>query len=162
MKHTLFTNIRFAQFQEPKLSLLLNVSGLLISRSDEKLGPLDPGNTLRGFGTDRFSFFLLPEALPYTLTQQTYSERYMISIGKDVPESLKPLFYGAMLTFTNGTSLFLQAEDSKHPIDVFEHDDILTIWQALFDRAIKYWSAPYMPHYVYGPPSKAEIFRRNQ
>jgi hypothetical protein len=164
-QYTLFTNIRFAQFQEPKMDLRMHISGLLISLSNEK-GQLNPGNTLRGFGTeasnDRFSFWLPDDALPFELIQQTQDERYQMLSGKPGKKTLKPLFSGGLLKFANGMTLFIQTEKQDYPIDIFTHDDITTVWQELFDRAIKYWDAPFMPHCVYHAPSASEVFRKSQ
>lgn len=171
-KYTLLTNLHFVQFQKPEIALRVYVSGLLISRADKKeeKGPLDPGNTLRGFGTeasnDRLSLWLPDEALPFTLTQNTVDERFQMLSDRTDPPTLKPIFSGGSLNFANGISFFLQVEDNEQPIDVFHYDGNITdVWKVLFDRAIKYWKAPFMPHSVYHPPNAPDMvamFRRQQ
>lgn len=151
-KYTLLTNLSFIQSdQVPDLRLWCHAI-LLTHDPDPKSGMLGPTFTMRGFGVDPswevFTWFLTPEHFPFKVTAAHDDSAVILHDGDEPPT---PLFSGSLLKFANDTKFFLQAEDAKQPLDVFRHEEIRFIWNALSTKAAHYWQAPNIPTLNYVP-----------
>lgn len=151
-KHTLITNVSFAQFvQEQPVSKLWCYAVLLTENGHgffEK-----PTQTIRGFGSDAaypiFSTWLGDNAFPYTVNQAESADMF---IGHD--NKMRPMSSGAVFHFGDGTRLYLNVEDNACPLDIVsfqEGTEIDVVWNTLQKKVAQYWQAPNMPVLSYSP-----------
>jgi hypothetical protein len=135
--------------------LRLGAHALLIEEGAPSFG--DPVDRLRGFGTDAgldiFTHHFAPGSLPFQIEGGVADQTRIMLGEKDGEQTMRPIFSGSILKFSDGWSFFLQTEHSDQPIDVYKNvGDIEKVWEVLAERVAHYWHAPYMPVPQWMPP----------
>ena len=159
-KYTLLTNISFIQ----RDNLRVNCHALLISEGNGD-SFLSEGCTIRAFGTeaawDVLSIWLEKDKhFPVSITPaDSIRSTVMLTSSDDI----KPIFSGYVLKLADGTSFFMQSDDSSRPIDMHEQEgDILKVWKILERKVAEYWDRPRMPRLIYRPPIDFKMMMANE
>lgn len=145
--YTLITNLTYVQLPS---GIRAHCNALLVSLVLQSQYPWER-STLRGFGTEptseHFDMVLDNDRhFPFTMLPAESSNTLILKSDGGAA----PLATGSILTFAEGTSIALVADDSEQPIDVQDFSgDIMSVWDALPQKVAKYWNAPNMPFQQY-------------
>lgn len=148
----LISNLSFVQLDLNGQPLRLSCHALLLEESMPLFDGERPDQIVRGFGPDAawltFTRWLDCNHLDYTIEEVT--SRGFVMMSDSHPEG-RPIFSGANLTFGDGTTMFLQAQDQEQPLDISDYDDYNTAWLELGEKARRYYTAPNFPVLTYVP-----------